>query len=128
MDVLLQRLDKAKATSDDLPIWEAIRNDLLPVGDQAGDTEIEEGFLNNDLDFQDEENPFPEKSASFIWPIQNEMDKFVHCVFDRRFGWSEADQNGNLLKGKDLFKRVNSHSNALKKNMINERMDEFLKW
>ncbi|CAH1780021.1 unnamed protein product [Owenia fusiformis] len=108
-----------------------LRQDLIPPSDifldLEGDEDIfEKEWLRTAASTPDDDNPFPDKSVTDIFLNQNDLDKFTHYLFERRFGWSEvgiisADVGGKKV-GSGKQKEVKY------KTTLNDLLDDYIRW
>ena len=67
--------------------------------------------------------------TSFSFPDGITMTDFVHYLFTRRYGWSEAMPHGRAMKVQRIpGQGSTSHQEGQMKAQLNELLDEFLKW
>ncbi|XP_064639855.1 uncharacterized protein LOC135495320 [Lineus longissimus] len=128
----LDDLEAATSTKCELECMRHLHRKLSVFSEDAHIYQTDEEFLEDQFlsTTADDENPFPLKNIHTLCPTQEELNRFTHYLFERRYGWSEGLQaDGKKPRIRRLGSVVTSLGDEKTyKSSINEVLDDFIRW
>ena len=130
----LLALHNAKSTEIEVKSLEDLKRVLMPFGcdgvHYSNDDTLEQEFLDYAASsFDDDDNPFPSQHPEILLSSQETLNRFTCYLFERRFGWSEAKQEGTKVQVRRLGSVGQpSQEEAKYKDLLNGMLDDFIKW
>lgn len=112
----------------ELKLLKQIHENLRQLSSEAVDCETENDLISSKL-LDNDVNPYPDVSIEVLCKKQNVFNKITSYMFDRRFGWSEADQyDGRRVRRLSCTGATLQASDGQQKAALNDLLDDIIRW